>query len=237
VSASTQNQALAALLFCTAASSKTRCHGSMTWCARNAARTCARRDVARRGGSSDSPMLRGMPQLWPCILYGAGLRLLECARLRVKDVDFARSQLMIRAAKGDRDRVSVLPAVARDLSAGTWSAWHGSIAATSRPPRLGGAAVSRSPASIPAPVATGSWQWVFPATRTYRPSRDRRDPPSSPPRVRPTARRRDAPCAPASRSAYVPHLPPLVRHPSARRRLRHPDGCRLSSAIATSERR
>jgi site-specific recombinase XerD len=38
------------------------------------------------------------------LLYGAGLRLFECARLRVKDVDFAASQIVVRSGKGDKDR-------------------------------------------------------------------------------------------------------------------------------------
>ena len=43
------------------------------------------------------------------LLYGAGLRLLECLRLRVKDVDFARLQITVREAKGHKDRVTMLP--------------------------------------------------------------------------------------------------------------------------------
>jgi integron integrase len=43
------------------------------------------------------------------LLYGAGLRMLECLRLRVKDVDFDRKVLIIRAAKGNKDRVVMLP--------------------------------------------------------------------------------------------------------------------------------
>jgi len=50
----------------------------------------------------------------PILLYGAGLRLLECARLRVKDVDFAANQIIVRAGKGDRDRVSMLPVAVKD---------------------------------------------------------------------------------------------------------------------------
>jgi integrase len=51
------------------------------------------------------------------MLYGAGLRLLECAHLRVKDVDFAANQIVVRAGKGDRDRVTMLPgAVKPDLT-------------------------------------------------------------------------------------------------------------------------
>jgi len=43
------------------------------------------------------------------LIYGAGLRISECARLRVKDIDFHYKQLLIRDSKGDRDRVTVLP--------------------------------------------------------------------------------------------------------------------------------
>jgi integron integrase len=43
------------------------------------------------------------------VLYGAGLRLLECLRLRVKDLDFGRGQIVIRGGKGDKDRVTMLP--------------------------------------------------------------------------------------------------------------------------------
>ena len=44
------------------------------------------------------------------LLYGAGLRLMECCRLRVKDVDFGRNQILVREAKGRQDRVTMLPA-------------------------------------------------------------------------------------------------------------------------------
>ena len=43
------------------------------------------------------------------LLYGSGLRLMECVRLRVKDVDFAQHQIIVRDAKGEQDRVTVLP--------------------------------------------------------------------------------------------------------------------------------
>jgi integrase len=54
--------------------------------------------------------MSGVPRLMALLLYGAGLRVLECARLRVKDVDFASNQIVVRAGKGDRDRVTMLPA-------------------------------------------------------------------------------------------------------------------------------
>ena len=47
------------------------------------------------------------------LLYGAGLRVLECCHLRVQDVDFAANQLILRGGKGDKDRVTMLPATAK----------------------------------------------------------------------------------------------------------------------------
>ncbi len=54
--------------------------------------------------------LEGTPRLVAGLLYGAGLRLNEALRLRVKDVDFGSMQLTVRAGKGDKDRVTLLPA-------------------------------------------------------------------------------------------------------------------------------
>jgi site-specific recombinase XerD len=50
----------------------------------------------------------GIPKLVCCLLYGAGLRLLEGLSLRVKDVDFARNELTVRDGKGAKDRVTML---------------------------------------------------------------------------------------------------------------------------------
>jgi len=53
--------------------------------------------------------LHGTAWLEGSLLYGSGMRLLECLRLRVKDVDFAQNQIIIREGKGNVDRVTVLP--------------------------------------------------------------------------------------------------------------------------------
>ncbi len=53
--------------------------------------------------------LSGVPQLIARLLYGSGLRLLESLRLRVKDVDFARNELIVREGKGNKDRRTMLP--------------------------------------------------------------------------------------------------------------------------------
>jgi len=44
------------------------------------------------------------------LLYGSGLRLLECRRMRVKDIDFERNEIVVRDGKGQKDRVTMLPA-------------------------------------------------------------------------------------------------------------------------------
>jgi integron integrase len=53
--------------------------------------------------------LRSDKRLMASLLYGAGLRLMECVRLRIKDVDFAQSQIIVREGKGQKDRVTMLP--------------------------------------------------------------------------------------------------------------------------------
>lgn len=53
--------------------------------------------------------MKGVPQLMAKILYGSGLRLMECLRLRVKDIDFGNHQIIVRDGKGEDDRITVLP--------------------------------------------------------------------------------------------------------------------------------
>jgi len=53
--------------------------------------------------------LTGTPHLMASLLYGAGLRLMECVQLRVKDLDFAYHQITVREGKGAKDRVTMLP--------------------------------------------------------------------------------------------------------------------------------
>src|SRR5213080_312086 len=53
--------------------------------------------------------LHGMPRLMAGLLYGSGLRLMECVRLRVKDVDFGYARITVRDGKGAKDRVTMLP--------------------------------------------------------------------------------------------------------------------------------
>lgn len=58
--------------------------------------------------------LSGRNLLIAQLLYGAGLRLMECARLRVQDVDFEANIILVRSGKGDNDRSTMLPKAAKD---------------------------------------------------------------------------------------------------------------------------
>ena len=53
--------------------------------------------------------ISGTNELMAKLLYGAGLRLMECVRLRVKDLDFENHQIIVRDGKGEKDRATVLP--------------------------------------------------------------------------------------------------------------------------------
>jgi integron integrase len=114
VSASTQNQALGALLFLY----------------RHVLRTdlAALDGVVRARRPERLPVILGRPEvravleqlagpyrLIGILLYGAGLRLTECLELRVKDLDTARRQVVVRRGKGDKDRAVPLPGRAAEL--------------------------------------------------------------------------------------------------------------------------
>jgi integrase len=58
--------------------------------------------------------MRGTHQLMAKLMYGGGLRLMECVRLRVQDLDIERGLVCVRAAKGDKDRTTLLPVSVRD---------------------------------------------------------------------------------------------------------------------------
>ncbi len=108
VAASTQNQAFNALLFLYhKVLRKELDHSIEAVRAKRPKRipTVLTREEARAIINTMS----GTPKLIVQILYGGGWRLMECLRLRVKDIDFARRQLVIREAKGMKDRVTVLP--------------------------------------------------------------------------------------------------------------------------------
>jgi integron integrase len=59
--------------------------------------------------------MSGTHQLMAKLIYGSGMRLMECVRLRVKDIDFGLNQIVVRSGKGAKDRVTVLPVNLQDL--------------------------------------------------------------------------------------------------------------------------
>jgi len=108
VAAATQNQALAALLFLY----KQVLGRELGWFDDLVrAKRPVRLPVVLTRGEVKALLaqLRGAHWLMASILYGAGLRLMECLRLRVKDVDIAYRQILVREGKGGKDRVTMLP--------------------------------------------------------------------------------------------------------------------------------
>jgi integron integrase len=109
VSASTQNQALSAILFLY----KEVLGRELEWLDNvERAKRPARVPVVLTEAEVRAVLAQmdGRHALMAGILYGAGLRLMECVRLRVKDVDFGYSQITVRDGKGEKDRVTILPA-------------------------------------------------------------------------------------------------------------------------------
>jgi len=111
--------------------------------------------------------LDGVPRLMAILLYGAGLRLLECCRLRVKDVDFATNQILIRDGKGHKDRVTMLPASVKSVL----SAHIERVREQHQADVRHGAGWVELPGALtrkyPNAGRDWGWQWVFPATRFY----------------------------------------------------------------------
>lgn len=166
VSASTQNQALGAILF--------------LYQAVLGLPVPVLRDIARARPSARLPVvlsrgevaqllgrLSGVEWLMAALLYGSGLRVLECVELRVKDLRLERGEVVVRQGKGAKDRVTMLPVGLRaavmehlrrrngqherDLAAG-----RGSVALPDQLHR-----------KYPGAPTEWAWQWVFPATRFY----------------------------------------------------------------------
>ncbi len=164
VAAATQNQALSALLFLY----QQVLQHEIGWLdkverAKKPARlpVVLTRDEVQRVFAH----LQGTPRLMAGLLYGSGLRLMECVRLRVKDVDFGYARITVRDGKGAKDRITMLPLNlasglerhlekvrlqhAEDIEAGLGRVYlpH---------------ALARK---YPAAAAEWGWQFVFPSSR------------------------------------------------------------------------
>ena len=170
VSASTQNQALSALLFLY----RDVLEIDLPWVenvvrAKKAVRlpvVLSRGDVQRLLGELD-----GQFHLVGQLLYGSGLRLMEALRLRVKDIDFEYSQIVVRDGKGNKDRVTILP----DAAAASLRLHLRLVEEQHRRATERGFAGVELPFALARKYPNASrdlgWQYVFPAER---PSRDPR---------------------------------------------------------------
>lgn len=112
--------------------------------------------------------LHGVNWIVVMLLYGAGLRLLECLRLRIKDVDFSYRQILVREGKGKKDRVTILP-----MAAETRLQEHVLVIKHRFQKDLhAGAGHVRLPGALDRKYPNASrewvWQWVFPASRHYK---------------------------------------------------------------------
>ena len=164
VSASTQNQALAALLFLyreVLGTDLPFVEGI------ERAKRPARVPVVLTRDEVDGLLARldGTHRLMAGLLYGSGLRLMECVRLRVKDVDFGYRQITVRDGKGEKDRRTVLPgrlipplvrhiARVRQLHEDDLRKGYGRVYLPY--------ALERK---YPNAAAEWGWQWVFPSDR------------------------------------------------------------------------
>lgn len=113
VSASTQNQAMAAVMFLYTRVLK-RDLGKLGAVARGHVEQRLPVVLTRAEVRAVLARLNGVPRMVAMLLYGAGLRLNECLELRVKDVDVERRQIVVRRGKGDKDRSVPLPDVVRE---------------------------------------------------------------------------------------------------------------------------
>jgi integron integrase len=167
VSASTQNQALGALVYLFG-EVLARPIGPLDRLVRakrpsRVPIVMSREEVRRVLGA-----LAGAPRLICHLLYGSGLRLMEACTLRLKDVDLERGEIVVRHAKGARDRVTMLP---RSLC-GALEAQLRAVRVLHREDLAAGRGSVALPDAFAVKVPSASrdvrWQWLFPAKRFHR---------------------------------------------------------------------
>ena len=108
VAASTQNQALNALVFFYNYALQ-KPFGEMETFVRAKRPQRLSEVMTRDEVNALLDQMEGISALMAGLMYGGGLRLMECVRLRIKDIDFSRHQIMVRDGKGQKDRVTMLP--------------------------------------------------------------------------------------------------------------------------------
>lgn len=166
VSESTQNQALAAILFLYRHVLRER----LPWIedverAKRPKRlpsVLSREEVARVLAE-----MRGTPHLVCRLLYGTGLRLSEALQLRIKDLNFERGEITVRGGKGRKDRRAILPS---SLRAALEQECRHALERHAADVAAGGGRAPlphRLANKYPNAAREPGWQFLFPATRTY----------------------------------------------------------------------
>jgi len=165
VSASTQNQAKSAISFLY----KEVLKEPLPWLDSIAS---AKRPVrlpvvlTRQEVESIFAHLSGTVGLMIRLLYGTGMRIMECVRLRVKDVDFARGEIVVRQGKGAKDRMTVLPQSLVD----PLRDHLGRVKTLHEADLEGGYGEVYLPRKYPGAPRQWAWQYVFPSrTRSIDP--------------------------------------------------------------------
>jgi integron integrase len=166
VSASTQNQAFSALLFLYRELLEIPLAG-LEDTPRAKRPTRLPLVLSRDEVTSVLRQVRGMVQLMCALMYGSGLRVMECCTLRTKDVDFERGELVVRDGKGRKDRITVLP---RRLIPALRDHVE-RVRALHQRDLVAGAGFVTLPDALarkyPNAHREFAWQWVFPAVRPH----------------------------------------------------------------------
>ena len=176
--------------------------------------------------------MHGTRWLIASLLYGAGVRVMECLRLRVKDIDLSYRQVLVRDGKGEKDRVTMLPEKlvepvrahpgrvrllhARDLKEG-YGEVSSPYALARKYPRAG---------------REWCWQFVFPSKNRSADPEDGVIRRHQPVRVGAAARAARSKTRGRHREArHLPHAAPFLRHAPAGGRLPHPHGAGAARAL------
>lgn len=165
VAASTQNVALNALVFLYRDVLKMEIAGTLDGFER--AKRPARLPTVFTHAEARAVLsqLTGTHHLMASLLYGSGLRLMECVRLRVKDVDFALGQITVRDGKGEKDRLTMLPDTLtnplKEQLACSRKRYDADARARCANVYLPHALARKHPDA----PRQWAWQWVFPAPR------------------------------------------------------------------------
>jgi len=111
--------------------------------------------------------LHGLPFLAAMLMYGSGLRLMECLQLRVQDIDFDRGQIIVRQGKGGKDRQTLLPSGA----VGLLREHLARLRQRHEPELRAGAGAVSLPDGVtrtsPGAATEWGWQWFFPSARLH----------------------------------------------------------------------